>query len=84
MKIQNFILATILATFTLIGCKKPNVEPVPPVKPTEVELKNPINDFTWKAMNSWYNWQKEVSNLADTKDDNKNSYHTYLNGFSKP
>lgn len=50
----------------------------------DIKLDNPINDFVWKAMNSWYNWQANVPNLADTKDDNQNSYHTYLNSFSKP
>lgn len=35
-------------------------------------------------MNSWYNWQEDVPNLADTKDDNQNDYYTYLNGFNSP
>lgn len=51
---------------------------------TSSKLNNPINDFTWKAMNSWYNWQQNVPDLADTKDDNKGDYHAYLNNFSSP
>jgi C-terminal processing protease CtpA/Prc len=35
-------------------------------------------------MNSWYNWQSNVTDLADSKDDNDQSYATYLNGFSTP
>ncbi|OEK08715.1 hypothetical protein A8C32_00075 [Flavivirga aquatica] len=43
-----------------------------------------INDFVWKGMNSWYNWQSEVSDLSDTKDDNSTEYDSYLNQFEKP
>ncbi len=49
-----------------------------------VTLNNKVNDFTWKAMNSWYNWQESVPNLANSKDDNTNSYYEYLNGFATP
>ncbi|CAM1368964.1 S41 family peptidase [Tenacibaculum xiamenense] len=53
--------------------------------PTQnVELRNPINNFTWKAMNSWYNWQDKVANLDDTKDDNIDTYYSYLNSFATP
>jgi carboxyl-terminal processing protease len=49
-----------------------------------VTLKNKVNNFVWKAMNSWYNWQEEVPNLSDSKDDNINDYYTYLNSHSTP
>ncbi len=49
-----------------------------------VALNNKVNDFTWKAMNSWYNWQESVPNLSDSKDDNTNNYHDFLNGFATP
>ncbi|MEP5340446.1 MAG: S41 family peptidase [Algibacter sp.] len=45
---------------------------------------NEINDFVWKGMNSWYNWQSEVSDLSDSKDDNINEYQSYLNLFGNP
>ncbi|WP_075340926.1 S41 family peptidase [Tenacibaculum agarivorans] len=51
---------------------------------TTVTLNNEVNDFVWKGLNSWYNWQAQVTDLADTKDDNTDQYYTYLNGFSKP
>lgn len=47
-----------------------------------VSEENAINDFTWKAMNSWYNWQDSVNDLNDSKDDNTDAYNTYLNGFN--
>lgn len=48
----------------------------------EVELNDPVNDFIWKGLNSWYNWQSESVDLADTKDDVIDDYHTFLNGYS--
>ena len=43
-----------------------------------------INDFVWKGMNSWYNWQENVPNLADTKDDNQGSYYSFLSQTGNP
>ena len=43
-----------------------------------------INDFVWKGMNSWYNWQTQVSDLADSKTDNAGAYQSYLNQFNTP
>lgn len=85
MKLQKFILAMVVIFITATSCKKNVIEPEPdtPPKP-KVELKNPINDFTWKAMNSWYNWQEKVPNLADSKANNVDSYKTYLNNYSTP
>ncbi len=45
---------------------------------------NEINDFVWKGMNSWYNWQSDVDDLADSKDDNNTSYTSFLNSYDKP
>lgn len=43
-----------------------------------------INDFVWKGMNSWYNWQSQVPNLADSKDDNSTEYTSYLSQYTNP
>ncbi|WP_456867413.1 S41 family peptidase [Galbibacter sp. BG1] len=50
----------------------------------EITLESDVNDFVWKSMNSWYLWQSEVGNLADSKDDNTNSYYEFLNGYDTP
>ena len=39
-----------------------------------------INDFVWKAMNSWYYWQSKVPNLSDSKSTSSNSYASLING----
>ena len=51
------------------------------INDTLITPNNEINDFVWKGMNSWYNWQPEVADLADTKDDNRSAYSSYLNSF---
>lgn len=83
-----YVSIAIVSAIILSSCNKDSGTPPTPPKPTppvsEVTLKNPINDFTWKAMNSWYNWQTNVSNLSDSKTSNKDSYYTYLNGFQNP
>ncbi len=48
------------------------------------ELNNTINNFVWKAMNSWYNWQENVPNLNDIQDNDSQSYYAYLNNYSSP
>jgi C-terminal processing protease CtpA/Prc len=64
---------------TFASCDK-NDDPAP----ISNGLDKPNNDFVWKGMNSWYNWQTNVPNLANTKDDDKDAYNTYLNGFAEP
>lgn len=39
-----------------------------------------VNDFVWKAMNSWYYWQSDVPNLADNRFGSEADYEQFLNG----
>ncbi|MDO9037539.1 MAG: S41 family peptidase [Lutibacter sp.] len=80
MKKLGYILATyVVLGLTFASCDK-NDDPAP----ISNGLDKPINDFVWKGMNSWYNWQTNVPNLANTKDDDKDAYNTYLNTFAEP
>jgi C-terminal processing protease CtpA/Prc len=80
MKKGSYLLLIILLVGLAIGCSKKHS-----ITPNELsKVDNPINNFVWKAMNSWYNWQTNVPNLADTKDDNSDNYAAYLNGYSTP
>jgi len=66
----------ILFSFIFTSCtKNNNIE-----TPQNIE----IQDFVWKGMNSWYNWQSDVSNLSDAKDDNLDAYFSYLNNYNSP
>jgi len=78
-KISYILAAFFVFGFTFISCNK-NDDPTPTIS----GFDKPINDFIWKGMNSWYNWQPNVPDLANTKDDDQNAYNTFLNGTANP
>ncbi|MDO9276135.1 MAG: peptidase S41, partial [Lutibacter sp.] len=80
MKKITFILAAYLVLGLTFGSCDKNDES----NPVADGLEKPINNFIWKGMNSWYNWQTNVPDLANTKDDDQDAYNTYLNGFADP
>lgn len=43
-----------------------------------------VQDFVWKGLNTWYFWQGEVADLADSKLDNAEEYISFLQGFPNP
>lgn len=53
-----------------------------PVAEESVQLNSEVNDFIWKGLNYWYFWQNDVTDLADSKDDDTNAYYTYLNNYN--
>lgn len=81
-KIPYILVAYVVLGLTLGSCNK-NDEIIPG-NINAVKLDKPINDFVWKGMNSWYNWQPNVTNLADTKDDDLEAYYSFLNSYSSP
>ena len=78
----------LFSAITLIGCSSDddngNSNSGSQDDDVAVTLDNSINDFTWKAMNSWYNWQESTPALADSKDDDTHDYYTYLNNYDTP
>lgn len=81
MKKISYLFALILFVGLLFtSCDKDDPTP----DPINMELDNPINNFVWRGMNSWYNWQSNVPNLADSKNDDLETYYEYLNGYSDP
>jgi len=83
MKKYLLLPITLFALLTLINCSKEDSNPPEPVV-DGVTLNNEINDFVWSGLNNAYYWQKNVPNLADTKNDDLDTYYTYLNGYSDP
>lgn len=76
MKKYAVILFSICAFLGTIGCDDS-------YEFTDEEgLNDPINDFIWQGLNSWYNWQEESADLSDSKDDNPEDYYTFLNSYS--
>ena len=45
--------------------------------PRDSSLEDPVNDFVWKGLNSWYYWQVDSENLNDSKDDNVEAYYSF-------
>lgn len=52
---------------------------------TEINsLETEINDFIWEGLNTWYYWQQDVPDLADSKTDDVTSYINFLNSKPNP
>ena len=74
MKLK-YLFNALFLTLVFISCSRDdNNDSGSTTKPNE------INNFVWKAMNSWYYWQPNVPNLADSFDDNQTTYANFLNG----
>lgn len=74
MKLK-YLFNVLFLTLVFISCSRDdNNDTGSTTKPDE------INNFVWKAMNSWYYWQPNVPNLADSFDDNQTTYANFLNG----
>lgn len=80
---KKIVLSLTLFSVLFISCDENKDDPQGPKEPT-VKLNNPINDFVWRGMNTFYYWQADMPNLDDTKDDVVDDYNTYLNGYSQP
>ena len=74
MKLK-YLFNALFLTLVFVSCSRDdNNDTGSTTKPDE------INNFVWKAMNSWYYWQPNVPNLADSFDDNQTTYANFLKG----
>lgn len=81
----NIILLIIPVQILLFGCsQEPDIEPNPTITQMPDDIDTQIRDFVWEGMNSWYLYQTEKVNLADTQDDNINDYVNFLRSYSTP
>lgn len=76
MKKYGVVFFFLLAILGILGCNDSN-----DFSDNE-GLNDPINDFIWQGLNSWYNWQEESVALNDSKDDIPEDYYNFLNGYS--
>ena len=65
MKLRILIAVAIL----IISCNKVKIE-----APTDVE----VNDFIWSGLNTYYFWQKNVSDLSDVRFLDNSDYNLFL------
>ncbi len=76
MKKYISVLILALAVFGVVSCSDSNDFG------GEEGFNDPVNDFIWKGLNSWYNWQTESVNLNDSKDDIAEDYYSFLNDYT--
>lgn len=89
---KKFLFLPLVISLLFINCKKStDDEPIIAEKPIEkpvVEAKlvadYPVQDFMWKAMNAFYFWQEDVSDLADTRFATDSIYAEYLSNETNP
>ncbi|BFM45132.1 hypothetical protein CFS9_37730 [Flavobacterium sp. CFS9] len=75
MKLKH-IIRTLLVGLVFTACSKDSDSDSKGAATTPDE----INNFVWKAMNSWYYWQPNVANLSDEKITNTDAYNNLING----
>ncbi len=73
-KTLRYPLLIIVGLLLIVSCNRGDDEPTAPS-----ETADPINNFVWKGLNSWYYWQKDVPNLADSFG-RSGQYASFLNG----
>ena len=86
-KINYMLVAYLFISVAFLSCNKDDNDDDGGDEGSEtatVVLNEPISNFVWKAMNSWYNWKGNVPNLDDAKNDDIDAYYAYLNGYSTP
>lgn len=81
-RIYNLIVAFLLFSTLFISCNKDDNPDPDPDNSNDITLDNPINKFVWNGMNSWYYWQTDVPNLADSKKTIQNDFYSFLNNYS--
>lgn len=82
--LRKYAFALFLGSTLFVSCSRdepaPTPKPTPEPEPPKTETPDRINDFVWKGLNSWYYWQKDVPNLADSKATNTAEYVKLING----
>ena len=76
MKLKYLILI-LLVGLAFTSCSKDSDADSDAIKTV---VPDEINDFVWKAMNSWYYWQSNVTDLSDSKITSSNNYANFING----
>jgi len=77
MKLK-YIVITLLLGFAFTACNKDSDSDSN--ETTAITKPDEINNFVWKAMNSWYYWQPNVADLSDSKITSTAAYNNFING----
>lgn len=49
----------------------------------KIQAENPVNEFVWRGMNSWYFWQAEVKDLSDDRFRDESERNEFLNSYTE-
>lgn len=74
MKLKYIVIILLLGLAFTACSKDSDSNETTTTKPDE------INNFVWKAMNSWYYWQPNVADLSDSKITSTTVYTNFING----
>lgn len=74
MKLK-YVIKTLLVVLVFTSCSKDSDS-----NETTTTKPDEINNFVWKAMNSWYYWQPNVADLSDSKIASTAVYNNFING----
>lgn len=77
MNTKKYLTSLAFAALLIVSCSRA-IDPDPVPSPQPVVEANAVNDFVWKAMNSWYYWQPNVPKLADNFK-NSTDYLPFIN-----
>jgi hypothetical protein len=72
---KKFLFIGLLLAFTLSSCTDND---------DDINTGIIVQDFMWKAMNTYYFWQQDVPNLSDTQFATDQEYETFLVSASSP
>ena len=82
---KKYLHLLLIIQLLLVACSDTNdIVDTPINTDPAVTLNNPISNFVWEAMNEFYYWQEDVTNLADSKKTIQDDYFDYLNGYADP
>lgn len=86
MKYSKIYASLIMVTaFLVLGCKSDdNVGINPGIPVPDPSANVPVQDFMYRAMNTWYFWQADMPDLADDRFNNTEDYTAFLSSESDP
>jgi hypothetical protein len=86
-KLSYLINIILLIIFISISCDKNDDEGIKRdgTTDTDVDFSDvQIQNFIWQGLNTYYLWKDNVPNLADSKDNNEESYLEFLSTYANP
>ena len=73
----GFIVLVVALSISLWGCSSSSTAPT-----TETEQASAQKQFVWNAMNFWYYWQADVTELGDNYFNSDQEFQNYLIDFT--